>query len=126
MEAIPNEISKLLVKAMTLLALQPVASGAHTDELNYNFMVKNFGYIELFLEVPYFMLGYAGMPSRSSWWEWWLAILSQERHLQVSTERGGDVSFRAGHFQQAGDWLHRRLGSGAARIETIQGASLGG
>ena len=52
--------SKPLVKAMTLLALQP-ASGARADELNYSIMVKNFGYIKLFLENPYFMLGYALM-----------------------------------------------------------------
>ena len=61
MHEFPNQISKPLVKAMTLLALQPVASGARVDELNYSILVKNFGYIELFLEIPsqYFMLGYA-------------------------------------------------------------------
>ena len=59
MDEIPNQISKSLVKAMTLLALQPVASGARADELNYSIMVKHCGYIELFLEIPYFMLGYA-------------------------------------------------------------------
>ena len=58
--------SKPLVKAMTLLALQPVASGARADELNYSIMVKNFGYIKLFLENPYFMLACLGMPSCSS------------------------------------------------------------
>ena len=63
MHEFPNQISKPLVKAMTLLALQPVASGARVDELNYSILVKNFGYIELFLEIPsqYFMLGYALM-----------------------------------------------------------------
>ena len=61
MHEFPNQISKPLVKAMTLLALQPVASGARVDELNYSILVKNFGYIKLFLENPYFMLGYALM-----------------------------------------------------------------
>lgn len=61
MDEFPNQISKPLVKAMTLLALQPVASGARVDELNYSILAKKFGYIELLLEIPspYFMLGYA-------------------------------------------------------------------
>ena len=59
MEEIPTQVSKPLVKAMTLLALQPVANGARTEEFNYQLMVKNFEYSELFMEFPWFMLGYA-------------------------------------------------------------------
>ena len=58
-EEFPKQISKPFVKAMTLLALQPVATGTRVDDFNYNLMVKDYGYVEPFLELPYFMFGYA-------------------------------------------------------------------
>ena len=58
-EEFPRQISKPLVKPMALLALQPVATGTRVDEFNYNLMVKDYGYIEPFLELPYFMFVYA-------------------------------------------------------------------
>ena len=49
-EDIPIKISKPLVKAVTIMALQPLASGARVDDINYGVMVQHFNLVEIFFE----------------------------------------------------------------------------
>eukprot|EP00435_Cladocopium_sp_Y103_P007835 s2794_g2.t1 len=59
-DEITATVSKPLVKALTIFSLQPLAAGSRMgDEMSYEMMVKNYGYIELFLDFPTFMLAYA-------------------------------------------------------------------
>ena len=61
-ERVSKQISKPLVKALALLALQPTgASGVREIEsikLNQELMIRNFETVDLFLEKPTFMLVY--------------------------------------------------------------------
>ena len=58
-EDLPLRISKLMVKAVTLMALQPLMNGARSDEFDYQVMVKHYGIVKIFLKHPWFMLCYA-------------------------------------------------------------------
>ena len=58
------------------------------DEFDYRLMVKDYGYIEPFLELPYFMFGYA----RTFFVIGLVAgyfLLPTECHLHGSPEAGG-------------------------------------
>ena len=53
-EGLQTQVSKPMVKLMTLLAMQPMAKGACIDELKLEaLMVK--GYLEIFMENTYFL-----------------------------------------------------------------------
>ena len=58
-EDMPRKISKLLVKAVTIMALQPLAQGARRDYINYMVMVRNFNLLEVMFSYQMFMVFYA-------------------------------------------------------------------
>ena len=58
-EEFPVHVSKPLVKALTLLSLQPLVGGTRSEEVEYALMVKHYSYVELFMDYPGFMIGYA-------------------------------------------------------------------
>ena len=47
-----------MVKAVTIMALQPLASCARVDDINYGVMVQHLNLVEIFFEHPKFMLSY--------------------------------------------------------------------
>ena len=58
MEDLPIQISKPMVKAVIIMALQPLVSGARSDEVNYPLMVQHYNLVEALLEFPGFMFLY--------------------------------------------------------------------
>ena len=58
-EEFPVHVSKPLVKALTLLSLQPLVGGTRSEEVEYALMVKHCSYVVLFMDYPGFMFGYA-------------------------------------------------------------------
>ena len=58
-EDLPIKISKPMVKAVTIMALQPLVSGARLEEINYDLMVRHYSIAEFFFERPWFMVSYA-------------------------------------------------------------------
>eukprot|EP00435_Cladocopium_sp_Y103_P026822 s1787_g6.t1 len=55
---LPIRISKPLVKAMTIMALQPVVNGARIDEVE-GLVIQNYNLVEIFFTFPWFMFFYA-------------------------------------------------------------------
>ena len=58
MEDLPLKISKPMVKAVTIMALQPLVSGARLEEID-DLVVRHYTIAEFFLERPLFMVFYA-------------------------------------------------------------------
>ena len=58
-DTLPIRISKPMVRAVAIMALQPVVGGSRIDGLNYEVMVHHYNLVEVFLEFPWFMLTYA-------------------------------------------------------------------
>ena len=48
-EEFPVHVSKPLVKALTLLSLQPLVGGTRSEEVEYSLMVKHSSYVVLFM-----------------------------------------------------------------------------
>lgn len=48
-EEFPVHVSKPLVKALTLLSLQPLVGGTRSEEVEYSLMVKHCSYVVLFM-----------------------------------------------------------------------------
>ena len=46
-------------KPFTLLSLQPLVGGIRSEEVKYALLVKHYSYVELFVDYPGFMIGYA-------------------------------------------------------------------
>eukprot|EP00435_Cladocopium_sp_Y103_P054615 s3212_g17.t2 len=55
---LPIRISKPLVKAMTIMALQPVVNGARSEEVE-GLVVQHYNLVEVFFNFPWFMIFYA-------------------------------------------------------------------
>eukprot|EP00435_Cladocopium_sp_Y103_P006715 s4552_g2.t1 len=55
----PIRISKPIVRAVTIVELQPMVSGYRNEEINYDMMVRHYSLVEIFLDFPWFMLSYA-------------------------------------------------------------------
>jgi hypothetical protein len=58
MDELPIQLSKPMVKAATIMALQPLVGASRADGIDYTVMVQHFELVEIFMEFPWFMLFY--------------------------------------------------------------------
>ena len=70
-DAFPIRISKPMVRAVTIMALQLLLGGSRTEGLNYNYelMVRHYDLVKVFCEFPWFMLGFALFFMVIGWFE---------------------------------------------------------
>ena len=57
-DELPIQLSKPMVKAVTIMALQPLVGASRADGIDYTVMVQHFELVEIFMEFPWFMLFY--------------------------------------------------------------------
>ena len=58
MDESPIQLSKPMVKAVTIMALQPLVGASRADGIDCTIMVQHFELVEVFMEFPWFMLFY--------------------------------------------------------------------
>ena len=110
-DTLPIRISKPMVRAVAIMALQPMVGGSRIDNLNYEVLVHHYNLVEVFLE-------FLGSCLAMLWSSWSLShwcigwFLPAEVPSHLSPEAGLGLGKRNPWSEQEGDLIRGRLGSG--------------